>query len=150
LVRVDLGRAIAGSLEQVMPMAIAKDIDLGLTASVQVAVTADPEDVQTLVTNLVENAIRHTPKGGTVDVSLKRSASEVVLEVRDTGPGIPEHLLERAFERFFKVNASDEEGGSGLGLSLVRAIVQRYGGRIALANGAGPVGLIATVSLPLP
>ena len=143
-VSVDLSAVIAGSLEQVMPMAIAKEIDLGVADSVPATVFADPEEIRTLVTNLVENAVRYTPKGGTVDVSLQQSASDVTLEVRDTGPGIPEHLLERVFGRFVKVDASDGEG-SGLGLSLVRAIAERCGGNVTLANRQDRQGLIASV-----
>ena len=128
-------------------MAIAKEIDLGVADSVPASVFADPEEIRTLVTNLVENAVRYTPKGGTVDVSLQQSASDVTLEVRDTGPGIPEHLLERVFGRFVKVDASDGEG-SGLGLALVRAIVDRCDGNVTLANRQDRRGLIASVSFP--
>ncbi len=145
---VDLNAAIANSLEQVMPMAIDKEIDLGVTESVPATVFADPEEIHTLVTNLVENAVRYTPRGGIVDVSLERSASDVRLGVRDTGPGIPEHLLQRVFGRFVKVNASDGEG-SGLGLSLVHAIAERCGGHVTLANRQDHQGLIASVSFPL-
>lgn len=144
---VDLHRAIAGSLEQVMPMAIAKEIDLGVADSIPATVFADPEEVGTLITNLVQNAVRYTPHGGTVDISLRRSASDVRLEVRDTGPGIPEHLLERVFARFVKVDSSDSDG-SGLGLSLVRAIAERCGGSVTLANRQDSHGLIASVSFP--
>ena len=86
-VNVDLNEVIAGSLEQVMPMAIAKEIDLGVADSVPAMVTADPDEIRTLVTNLVENAVRYTPDGGTVDVSLRQRDSHVDLQVRDTGPG---------------------------------------------------------------
>jgi len=146
-ISVDLNAVIAGSLEQVMPMAIAKEIDLGVADSVPATVFADPEEIRTLVTNLVENAVRYTPKSGTVDVAVQQSASDVTLEVRDTGPGIPEHLLERVFGRFVKVDASDGEG-SGLGLSLVRAIAERCGGSVTLANRQEHQGLIASVRFP--
>ena len=147
-INVDLNEVIAGSLEQVMPMAIAKEIDLGVADSVPAMVTADPDEIRTLVTNLVENAVRYTPDGGTVDVSLRQRDSHVDLQVRDTGPGIPEHLLEQVFGRFAKVDGSDGEG-SGLGLSLVRAIAERCGATATLANRRDRRGLVATVAFPV-
>lgn len=145
--KVDLNDVIAHALEQLMPMAIDKQIDLGVAASAPASVYADPEEIRTLVTNLIENAVRYTPTGGIVDVLLEQSASEVRLKVRDTGPGIPEHLLEQVFARFVKVNAADGDG-SGLGLSLVRAIAERCGGSVTLANRQDQHGLIASVSFP--
>ena len=146
-ISVDLNAVIAGSLEQVMPMAIAKEIDLGVADSVPATVFADPEEIRTLVTNLVENAVRYTPKSGTVDVSLQQSASDVTLEVRDTGPGIPEHLLERVFGRFVKVDASDGEG-SGLGLSSGPCDRRTLRGKRDARQSARPPGADRQRSLP--
>ncbi len=146
---VDLNETIAGSLQQIMPLAIDKHIDVGMVSSVSAAVVADPDEARTLVTNLLENAVRYTPRDGVVDVSLQASATAILLQVRDTGPGIPHDLLQAVFGRFVKVNTSDGEG-SGLGLALVRAIADRCGGSVALANRQDRTGLIVTVSFPAP
>ena len=88
--------------------------------------------------NLAANAIRHTPDGGTVELSAQRRPDGVHITVTDSGPGIPSEHLPRLFDRFYKVDPSRHAGaattGSGLGLSIVRAIVERHGGRITAAN----------------
>ncbi len=147
LVAVDLGEAIAASLQDVMPIATEKEIDIGMVASSASSaekVLADPDELRTLIGNLVENAVRYTGKGGVVDLSIERTTSEIVLEVRDTGPGIPEEILDRVFARFVRVAGSDVEG-SGLGLPIVRAIADRYGARVSLINRQDHKGLIARV-----
>lgn len=143
-VAVDLGEAIAASLQEVMPIATEKEIDIGMVASSAEKVLADPDELRTLIGNLVENAVRYTGKGGVVDLSIERTTSEIVLEVRDTGPGIPEEILDRVFARFVRVAGSDVEG-SGLGLPIVRAIADRYGARVSLINRQDQKGLIARV-----
>jgi signal transduction histidine kinase len=105
------------------------------------AVLADPNRLEQALQNLVANAIRHTPTGRTVRVSADAGAEGVVLAVEDQGPGIaPEHLP-RIFDRFYKVDQSrastEAPSGSGLGLSIVRAIVARHGGKVSAANVAG-------------
>jgi two-component system OmpR family sensor kinase len=144
-VPVDLGEAIAASLQDVMPIAAEKEIDIGLVALSPGKVLADPDELRTLIGNLVENAVRYTDKGGVVDLSVERTTSEIVLEVRDTGPGIPEQFLDRAFGRFVRLSGSDVEG-SGLGLPIVRAIAERCGARVALINRRDRTGLVARVS----
>src|SRR5262249_2442106 len=98
-----------------------------------------------VVLNLVDNALRHTPAGTPITVSLSARDTAAVLEVRDGGPGMPPADLIAMFERFRKGGAS---GGVGLGLALVREIVLRHGGRVTLhSNPDG--GTTATVLLPL-
>ena len=144
-VPVDLGEAIAASLRDVMPIAGEKGIDIGLVAASPERVLADPDELRTLISNLVENAVRFTQQGGVVDLSVKRTGAEVVFEVRDTGPGIPEQLLDRVFGRFVRLPGSTAEG-SGLGLPIVRAIAERCGARVALANRRDRTGLVARVA----
>ena len=144
-VSVDLGEAIAASLRDVMPIAGEKGIDIGLVAASPERVLADPDELRTLISNLVENAVRFTQQGGVVDLSVKRTGADVVFEVRDTGPGIPEQLLDRVFGRFVRLPGSTVEG-SGLGLPIVRAIAERCGARVALANRRDRTGLVARVA----
>jgi two-component system sensor histidine kinase BaeS len=106
-------------------------------------VIADPDRLEQALENLVSNALRHTPAGGTIEVEARIEASRLVLAVIDSGTGIgPEHL-EHVFDRFYKVDASRAAGGngnasgSGLGLSIVKAIVDRHGGTIAVTSVPG-------------
>ena len=111
--------------------------------------TADPERVHQVVTNLVDNALRHSPPGVPVDVTAVARNGRVVIEVRDTGPGIPPAERARVFERFFRLDAarSADGGGSGLGLAIARWIVDLHGGAIRAEPNA-PTGCRMVVELP--
>jgi len=106
-----------------------------------VTVVGDRSRLEQALQNLVANAIRHTPNGGTVTVRASVESKGTHVSVEDTGPGIPSEHLDRVFDRFYKVDQSraDTEipSGSGLGLSIVRAIVTRHGGNISVANVPG-------------
>ncbi len=91
---------------------------------------ADIERVRQVVTNLVHNAIKFTPSGGSITVSAVTEGDEVVIAVRDTGVGIPAEDLPRIFERFYKADRARSGGGTGLGLAIARHVVQAHGGRI--------------------
>lgn len=120
------------------PAARAADIDLRLTAAGREVLT-DPRLLEMIVSNLISNAIRYTPAGGTVRIGLGRRGDEVLLRVRDTGVGIsPEHQR-RIFERLYRVDDTRTRvtGGSGLGLAIVRRAVQTLGGRIELDSVPG-------------
>ena len=120
-------------LEDMMPVAAAKGIDLGCERLDNVVVTASADALAILVRNAVDNAIRYTPSGGTVDVELYRENGHLALQVSDSGPGIPPGEEERLFEPFYRVMGSDETG-SGLGLAIVRSIADRLGGTVTLRN----------------
>jgi signal transduction histidine kinase len=101
------------------------------------AVDGDPDRLEQAVQNLAANALRHTPRGGTITLSAERIGANLRLAVGDTGPGIaPEHLPV-VFDRFYKVDVSRTSGGSGLGLSIVKAIVERHGGTVTARNDQG-------------
>lgn len=104
------------------------------------AVAGDPDRLEQAIQNLAANALRHTPDGGTITLSAERVGANLRLSVGDTGPGIaPEHLPQ-IFDRFYKVDVSRKSsGGSGLGLSIVKAIVERHGGTITARNENGAV-----------
>jgi signal transduction histidine kinase len=140
----DLHEVIVDSVQNALPLASEKGIDIGLAASPRATVRADPNDLRTLVGNLIDNAVRYTPLTGTVDVRLISRGMKAILEVKDTGPGIPDDLLDRVFDRFFRVAGSGAEG-SGLGLAIVRKLAERYGAQVELENRTDQRGLIARV-----
>jgi len=111
----------------------------------------DPERVHQVVANLLENAVRYSPAGGTVEVRARRSADGVVIEILDEGPGIPEAQRLRVFERFERIDPArtTSNGGAGLGLSIARWIVDLHGGDIHPENRE-PHGCRMVVTLPAP
>ena len=113
-------------------------------------VLADEEAVRQILDNLIDNAIKYTPEGGSVRVSCAMTGEGVTLEVADTGIGIPRDDLPRIFERFYRVDKarSRELGGTGLGLSIVKHLVQSIGGRIGVASRVN-AGSRFTIQLPL-
>lgn len=142
-------RAYRRALEGLVTLAEEKGIDVGIAVGPDAEVRADEADLDTLVRNLVENAIRYTPAGGRVDLSVSTSGDGVTLVIEDNGPGIPETERERVFERFYRSTGGDEIG-SGLGLSIVKAICIRLGARISLGanDGTHQSGLRVTVAFP--
>ena len=127
---------------------IASDIAAGLT------VRGNPAFLAQALANLVDNAVKYTPRGGAVMVRLRRRASgEVEISVTDTGPGVPLVERERVVDRFVRLENSRNQPGSGLGLSLVAAVAQAHGGRLDLGEGPGVYegsgpGLRAALILP--
>ena len=124
-----------------------KNIDLGLAASTSVAVNGDQASLGTMLHNLIDNAVRYTPSGGRVDVTVRREAKQAVIEVLDSGPGIPEAQRERVFYRFYRGEQASG-AGSGLGLAIAKRVVERLGGSITLGSGEGGCGLQVRVRLP--
>jgi two-component system OmpR family sensor kinase len=114
------------------------------------AVKGDADQLGQLITNLLSNALRYNRTDGEVWLTLVRDGGDSLLTVRDTGEGIPEESLPRLFDRFYRVDAarSRQDGGSGLGLSICKAIVEAHGGTILIASQVG-VGTTVTVRLPL-
>jgi signal transduction histidine kinase len=110
----------------------------------------DPERVHQVVANLLENAVRYTPSGGTVQVQARRSDDGVVIEVLDEGPGIPDDERARVFERFYRADAARavSDGGAGLGLAIARWIVDLHGGEIH-PEPRQPKGCRMVVTLPV-
>ena len=110
----------------------------------------DPERVHQVVANLLENAVRYTPIGGTVEVQARRTDHGVVIEVLDEGPGIPDDERARVFERFYRADAARavSDGGAGLGLAIARWIVDLHGGDIH-PELRQPQGCRMVVTLPV-
>jgi len=105
-----------------------------------------------VLVNLLDNALKYGPTGGTVSVDTAVDGEHAVLRIRDQGPGIPEGDRQRVFDRFERLQADRGQPGTGLGLSLVRAIVSRHRGTVVLSAGdpgpGGTPGLCVTVQLP--
>jgi two-component system OmpR family sensor kinase len=146
----DLARDVVAEM---VPLADARKIDLGISASQPAFVLGDPDALRTLVRNLLDNAVRYTPVGGTVDLSVQESGdpgksnSSAVLRIVDTGPGIAPDERQRVFDRFYRPPGTSPPG-SGLGMAIVKAIADAHGASIALDAGPGGQGLAATVAFP--
>ena len=102
-----------------------------------------------VLTNILDNATRHTPEGGTIILSAKQTGDQVELSVQDSGPGLPPEDIDRIFERFYRADSSRqrEDGGSGLGLAIAKSIVQAHNGQLSAESEAGK-GLKITIALP--
>jgi signal transduction histidine kinase len=100
-------------------------------------ITADPHRLEQALQNLASNALRHTPPGGTVRLAAARQPTGIVLRVSDSGIGIPAEHLPHVFDRFYKADRSRTQSGSGLGLSIVKAIVERHGGSVSVRSTPG-------------
>lgn len=125
-----------------------KGLDLGITNCEPTQVAGEIEALRAIIANLVDNAVNYTPPGGTVDVAVHRSDRDAIIQVVDTGPGIPPAERKRVFDRFYRRGGGDCPS-SGLGLAIVKSAVDRLGGTVTLAEGEGGRGLKVTVSLPL-
>jgi two-component system, OmpR family, sensor kinase len=157
LARADAGRAVPASPVDLSAVAreaaaeagaLSSDHPVSLDLPAPVTVNGVADDLHRLAGNLVENALLHTPPGTPVTVSVQRDGGAAVLEVADRGPGVPESLRERVFERFAS-GAGDGAGGrgSGLGLAIVKAVADAHGGSVALSAADGG-GARFTVRLP--
>lgn len=124
-------------------------IELELQASASQYVLGQRESLVSLIDNLVENAIKYSPRGTSVTVSLHAERGQAVLHVADQGPGIPAALYGRVFDRFFRAPQQQSQPGSGLGLAIVASVVQQHGGTIQLHRASGGQGLLVEVRLPL-
>ncbi|WP_218079590.1 ATP-binding protein [Anthocerotibacter panamensis] len=137
-------------LEDLMPLAEAKDLDVGVVSAEDAHIMAQEAHLKTLLKNLVDNAIRYTPDGGQIDLYVRTTQSSVILQVEDTGPGIPEAERDRVFDPFYRVVGQDEVG-SGLGLAIVQTIAEQLGADLSLgyANEQTKSGLRVKVTFPI-
>ena len=147
---LDLGAVASESVETARPQAEAKGVTLTLATGPVPTIAGDRARIAQLLDNLVSNAVKFTPEGGRVDVRVRAHANQAVLEVRDSGIGIPAEEQEFLFERFFRTTTATEQAiqGTGLGLAISKAIVEAHSGRITVASEEG-AGATFRVSLPL-
>jgi signal transduction histidine kinase len=145
---VALDEVVDRAIELYREVADARGVGLRASAVADgVMVSGDRTRLEQVAANLIDNAVKYTPEGGVVDVSLGREADRARLSVRDTGPGIPPHEIPRIWDRLFRGDTSRAERGLGLGLSLVKAIVEAHGGSVEVASEPGH-GSAFTVWLP--
>ncbi|TCG05254.1 two-component sensor histidine kinase [Paraburkholderia steynii] len=148
---VSLRRLCERVVADISLLAEAKQIDLGLecrpaTQSDDIfEADVEPAGIEILLNNLIDNAIRYTPKGGTVDVIPKREGEAISLAVSDSGPGIPDEERERVFDRFYR-SAGTKEQGSGLGLAIVLKIAQHHHATLQIQNNSHRAGLHVILS----
>jgi signal transduction histidine kinase/CheY-like chemotaxis protein len=149
---VDVRTLAAGVVEGLRPAADARGVKTELRAGDEaVEVLGDPDRLQQVVWNLVSNAIKFTPRGGTVTLSVTRTGSAVALEVSDTGQGIRPEFLPRIFDRFAQQDASTAraQSGLGLGLSITRHLVELHGGTITAHSPGEGQGATFHVEIPM-
>ena len=150
---VNLISVVNAALDAVRPALEAKDIRIETAFQEDLKVIAgDVDRLQQVVWNLLSNASKFTPGGGTVGVCISQDETYAQIEVRDSGPGIAADFLPHVFERFRQADGSTTRthGGLGLGLAIVRHLVELHGGLIAAENVTAGTGAIFTVKLPLP
>ncbi len=145
--RLDLAEVARSVVSEHAAIADGKGVEVGLTADAAAPVTGDAEALHVLIGNLVDNAVRYTPGGGSVEVTVQPVAAGVRLVVADTGPGIPPEARSRVFDRFYR-HPGSAGTGSGLGLAIVREIAQRHGAAVSLADASAAGGLAVTVEFP--
>lgn len=142
---VELAALVRTEVHDISPISLRKSLDMQLDLP-ESPVFGDEPSLAPLVRNLLENALRYTPDGGSVRVSIHSEGDWVRLDVEDSGPGIPEELRERVFDRFYRIVGSGVEG-SGLGLAIVREIVDDHGGRVVLQSSDALGGLMVSAWL---
>ena len=148
--RFDLAPLAASTTEQMSLLAEDKEIAVACNAEGKVSVDGDRARIKQVVVNLLDNAIKYTPPGGTINLNVHARGGKAVLEVVDTGMGIPAGALPHIFERFYRVDQarSRDAGGAGLGLAIVKSICAAHGGKVEVESVEGK-GSRFRVELPL-
>ncbi|HEY5758285.1 MAG TPA: ATP-binding protein, partial [Steroidobacter sp.] len=139
---IQMDGLLKSSIADFMALADKRSIDLGYAADIDATVHANEDELRSLIHNLLDNALRYTPSGGIVDVTLHRDTGVVTVEIADNGTGIPTELLPRVFDRFFRIEGAETEG-SGLGLAIAKNAADRNRIGLELINRADCPGLIA-------
>ena len=137
---LDLNRLITHVVEQMKPQAVDARVRLEMVADPLPTCVGDSDRLAQVFTNLVDNAIKHTPQNGFVKVTAYSDGGSAIIDVLDSGDGIPEEHLSRIFERFYKVDGSrkkDNKPGTGLGLAIAQQIVKAHGGTISVRSKVG-------------
>nr|WP_262411555.1 HAMP domain-containing sensor histidine kinase [Halomonas utahensis] len=148
---LELGTLVTDAVELYEALAEEKDQVLDYQAEEDVPLLGDRDLLFQAVSNLIDNAIKYTDEGGRIGVAVRREGGQAVLEVADSGDGVPDHEKENIFGRFYRVGKSRSQPGNGLGLSLVSAVVELHEGHIGLSDAepdAERPGLKVTLYLP--
>lgn len=145
---LDLVDLVEQALAQLAPQALAQGLELSLDAPPALPVQLDRAAFESVLINLVDNALRYVPAGGHVAITLEAGTGMLVLRVADDGPGIPPAEREAAFDRFWRGAAGAEIAGTGLGLAIVRRAATRLGGRVRITDGLDGRGCCFVVEWP--
>jgi two-component system phosphate regulon sensor histidine kinase PhoR len=145
---VDLGELASETIEQISLLAEEKQIAVASGRSLPVIVAGDRDRLKQVMVNLIDNAIKYTPAGGSIMVRTSAHGDSAILEVEDTGIGISAEQQGRIFDRFYRVSTDRGEEGAGLGLAIVKAICHAHGGSISVRS-APRQGSCFRVELPL-
>jgi CheY-like chemotaxis protein len=151
LVPTDLGHVVEAAIDTVRPLADAKHLELRIAGNCGGTVLGDPDRLQQVMSNLLSNAVKFTPAGGHVEVDMQREGSKCAVTVRDDGIGIAPDFLPLVFERFRQEESGTarRHGGLGLGLTIVRHIVEMHGGTVSVSSDGPGRGATFTVHLHL-
>lgn len=150
LAHIDLSDIAQQTTTEMVPSAVQKEIDIGFEGTITPCfMEGDAQRLREMLFNLIDNAIRYTPPGGKITVSLVNTGREAILTVEDNGPGIPLEEQEKVFERFHRVMTGDHPDGSGLGLAIVREIAHIHNANVSLMTGATGNGTNVQVVFPL-
>jgi len=146
---VRFNELVRSSMATFVALASSKNIDIVFESHVECKINGDEEGLRVLVNNLMDNAVRYTPEKGEVTVRVFKEAGQTILEVGDTGSGIPENEREKIFQRFYRIPGTSSTG-SGLGLSIVKSVAENHGAAVAVMNGSFQKGTTFRVVFPYP
>ncbi len=144
---VDVNALVLELVADHAALADRKQVDLEVDLGCQAVCRGAPEEVRALVSSLIDNAVRYTPPGGRIDVSIKARDRRFVIEIANTGAPLPKGAEARVFDRFFRA-APPEMEGTGLGLSIARRVAERHAFGLTVENRTDKAGVIARVSIP--
>jgi signal transduction histidine kinase len=147
---VDLSALLKDICEDIEILAEPKQISVTTSIASYMMVNGDKTRLHQALLNVIENAVKYTPRGGRVKVTLTSDPRRALIRIEDTGQGIPAEQLPKIYDRFFRVDKarSQDVQGTGLGLSIVRWIVESHGGSIMASSEVG-VGTTFVIALPL-
>lgn len=139
---VDMAAVAREIISDAMPLALTRGIDLGLEERARPEVLAAENALRLVLANGLDNALRYSPEQGVVTMRVTQDAADVIVEIEDAGPGIPEAARDSVFEPFQRLHADDGTGGAGLGLAIARDAARKMGGSVELLDGPGRRGLV--------
>ncbi len=145
---IEIDTCVEAVVDAHRAQAAAKGVALSVRAQAGLTIYGQPEQIARIVGNLIENAIRYTPEGGSVGVTCRAERGGAAIEVADTGPGIAPSDIGRVFDRFWRARGTDSSEGFGLGLAIVRSLAQAHGGNVLVRSTLGK-GASFTVKLPV-
>ena len=150
LTEISLNALLDEQVKRLLPLARENGIEINLEMKDELSISGDRLKLQQVIYNVIDNAIKYTPRGGEVETLLTRSGKKAVVRIADTGIGIPAEDLPHIFDRFYRVDKarSRATGGTGLGLSIVKQIVQQHGGTISATSAEGK-GTSFEIELPI-